>query len=53
MPAFYTRPSSVEEIVDHIIGRVLDQFGVSIPQATRWQGMGRAAEDETSTPRPR
>jgi 4-hydroxy-3-polyprenylbenzoate decarboxylase len=39
MPAFYHRPSTVDDIVDHIITRVLDQLGLDVPDATRWQGM--------------
>ena len=39
MPAFYHRPSTVDEIVDHIVTRVLDQFDLPVPQAKRWQGM--------------
>ena len=28
MPAFYNQPESVEDIVDHIVARVMDQFGL-------------------------
>jgi 4-hydroxy-3-polyprenylbenzoate decarboxylase len=28
LPAFYTRPKSLEEVVDHSVGRVLDLFGI-------------------------
>jgi 4-hydroxy-3-polyprenylbenzoate decarboxylase len=45
MPAFYQRPSSVDDIVDHITTRVLDQFeqlDSGAPETARWQGM-RAA----------
>ena len=38
MPAFYTRPDSVEAIVDHSVGRVLDLFGIDAGIAFRWQG---------------
>ena len=36
MPAFYTRPQSVSEIVDHTVARVLDQFGVAHALSSRW-----------------
>jgi 4-hydroxy-3-polyprenylbenzoate decarboxylase len=36
MPAFYTKPASVEDIVDHICARVLDQFGLDMPDTVRW-----------------
>ncbi|MFI0816625.1 non-oxidative hydroxyarylic acid decarboxylases subunit B [Streptomyces sp. NPDC021098] len=42
MPAFYNHPRSVDDIVDHITARLLDQFGLPAPTATRWGGM-RAA----------
>lgn len=38
IPAFYNRPASVEQIVDHIVGRVLDQFGLDMPGLARWSG---------------
>lgn len=42
MPAFYNHPKTVDDIVDHITARVLDQFGLPAPAARRWEGM-RAA----------
>ncbi|KAA6223185.1 UbiX family flavin prenyltransferase [Streptomyces albofaciens JCM 4342] len=45
VPAFYNHPSSIDDIVDHITARVLDQFGLPAPAARRWQGM-RAARRE-------
>ncbi|CAM5414232.1 non-oxidative hydroxyarylic acid decarboxylases subunit B [Streptomyces coeruleorubidus] len=42
MPAFYNHPASVDDIVDHITARVLDQFELPAPAAKRWEGM-RAA----------
>ena len=31
MPVFYTKPKSVAEIVDQIVGRVLDLWGLEMP----------------------
>jgi 4-hydroxy-3-polyprenylbenzoate decarboxylase len=45
MPAFYNHPQSVEDIVDHVVARVLDQFDLPAPAARRWDGM-RAARVE-------
>jgi flavin prenyltransferase len=47
-PAFYNKPTTIEELVDHTVGRVLDLFGLETPQLRRWEGM-RA---ETPTPIP-
>lgn len=42
VPAFYTRPQTIDDIVDQIVGRVLDQFGLEQKDLTRWDGeLGR------------
>lgn len=38
VPAFYDRPKTVQDIVDHIVGRALDQFGLEMPRLSRWRG---------------
>jgi 4-hydroxy-3-polyprenylbenzoate decarboxylase len=38
MPAFYMNPSSLDEMIDHTVARMLDQFGVEVPGAPRWAG---------------
>ncbi len=38
MPAFYNRPKSVNDLVEHIVARVLDQLGIPAPFAKRWDG---------------
>ncbi len=38
MPALYTRPQSVAELVDHSVGRCLDLFDIDPGIVTRWQG---------------
>jgi flavin prenyltransferase len=38
VPAFYARPASLEEMVDHTIGRVLDLFGLDLGTVRRWTG---------------
>jgi 4-hydroxy-3-polyprenylbenzoate decarboxylase len=42
MPAFYNNPTSVEDIVDHIVARVLDQFDLPAPRVRRWTGLADA-----------
>jgi 4-hydroxy-3-polyprenylbenzoate decarboxylase len=37
-PAFYTRPNSVDDIVNHTAGRLLDLFGISTDAVRRWEG---------------
>lgn len=36
VPAFYTRPKSVSDIVDQTLGRALDLFGIEIGAVKRW-----------------
>ena len=43
MPAFYNHPKSINDIVDHIVSRVLDQFGIAAPFAKRWDGRMRSS----------
>jgi len=41
-PGFYHRPTRVEELVDFVVQRVLDQLGVEVELAPRWSGKVRA-----------
>lgn len=36
MPGFYTRPQRVQDLVDFVVGRVCDQFGVEHRLFERW-----------------
>jgi len=36
LPAFYIRPRTVDDIVDHSVGRALDLFGVDAGNVQRW-----------------
>ena len=38
IPAFYNHPKTISDMVDHIVARVLDQFGISARFAKRWDG---------------
>lgn len=39
VPAFYTHPKSLEEMVDHTVSRALDLFGLDTGKAKRWTGL--------------
>lgn len=39
LSAFYARPGSVQEMVDHSVGRALDLFGLDWPAVRRWAGL--------------
>lgn len=38
LPAFYGRPATIDDIIDHSVGRALDLFGLDVGGAHRWQG---------------
>ncbi len=40
MPGFYTRPQSVKDLVDFVVGRICDQFGVTHGLFERWGSAG-------------
>jgi 2,5-furandicarboxylate decarboxylase 2 len=47
VPAFYTQPETLDDIVNHTVGRVLDLF--SIPHNSlvkRWEGIGKLAQND-------
>ena len=38
MPAFYNRPETIDDIINHSVGRVLDLFGIDPGIVKRWAG---------------
>jgi 4-hydroxy-3-polyprenylbenzoate decarboxylase len=42
VPAFYARPTSLEQMVDQTLGRVLDLFDISTDVVSRWEGLSPA-----------
>ena len=38
VPAFYTRPNNIEDIVNQTVGRVLDQYNIEMSGLKRWEG---------------
>jgi polyprenyl P-hydroxybenzoate/phenylacrylic acid decarboxylase-like protein len=44
VPAYYSRPKSIDDLVAHTVGRVLDLFGIHSPKLARWQGMKGSPE---------
>ena len=37
MPAFYNQPETIDDIVNHSVGRVLDLFGIDVGLVKRWK----------------
>jgi flavin prenyltransferase len=43
VPAFYNRPKTLDDIINHSVGRLLDLFGIDTKIVKRWKG---APEEE-------
>jgi 4-hydroxy-3-polyprenylbenzoate decarboxylase len=41
VPAFYARPSSMDEMVDNTVGRILTRLGIDNALFKQWKGVGR------------
>ena len=38
MPAFYNKPKSLDDVIDHTVGRVLDLLDIDTGKVKRWKG---------------
>ncbi|MBV8072199.1 MAG: UbiX family flavin prenyltransferase [Acidobacteriaceae bacterium] len=46
VPAFYNQPASIDDLIRHIVGRLLDQFGLDLPGVERWSGFDAGRKNE-------
>jgi len=46
VPAFYAKPASLEQMVDHTLGRVLDLFEIENAAVSRWGGLNSIKNGE-------
>jgi 4-hydroxy-3-polyprenylbenzoate decarboxylase len=51
VPAFYQRPKTLEDIIDHSIGRLLDLFGIDLGTVHRWKEPTIAEPSGTRKPK--
>jgi 4-hydroxy-3-polyprenylbenzoate decarboxylase len=42
VPALYVKPKSVDDVIDHTVGRVLDLLGLETDLVQRWNGLGKS-----------
>ncbi len=52
-PGFYHRPKTIEDLVLHVVGKVLDRLGLVHRVGARWKGLEPAEEPGTGAPAPR
>jgi 4-hydroxy-3-polyprenylbenzoate decarboxylase len=45
VPAFYAQPASLEQMVDHTLGRVLDLFDIEVGVVKRWTGVRKRPKE--------
>ena len=45
VPAFYHKPQTIQDIVDHTVGKMLDMFGIEHTLFQRWPGMTKQDEN--------
>jgi 4-hydroxy-3-polyprenylbenzoate decarboxylase len=38
VPAFYNRPKTIDDVINHTVGRLLDLFGIETDLVKRWEG---------------
>ena len=43
VPAFYSHARTIDGMVNHSVGRMLDLFGIEHETIARWQGMGKSS----------
>ena len=41
VPALYARPVSIEDMIDHTVGRALDLLDIDTTLVKRWNGLGK------------
>jgi len=59
MPAFYSQPQTIDDLINHSVGRVLDLFDLDAGILKRWEGQNSRSDkppeneepDESKTPR--
>lgn len=44
VPAFYSNPKNLDEMVNHTVGRVLDMFDIDVKGLKRWAGLTKGAK---------
>ncbi len=51
MPGYYHRPRSIDDLVQHVVGKVLDRLGIAHEESARWNGELEPVPDPGTEPR--
>ncbi len=46
VPAFYAKPATLDDVVDHSVGRALDLFGIESARVRRWKDLAGPGDEE-------
>ena len=52
MPAFYSHPETIDDLINHSVGRVLDLFDIEAALIKRWEGVDCGSTTAKSQPVP-
>jgi 4-hydroxy-3-polyprenylbenzoate decarboxylase len=52
MPAFYSQPQTIDDLINHTVGRVLDLFGLDAGIIRRWEGTPGQPDRSTANKEP-
>jgi 4-hydroxy-3-polyprenylbenzoate decarboxylase len=47
VPMFYSKPKTLDDVVNHTTGRCLDLFDIDTDLVERWAGMGKKTPENT------
>ncbi len=50
MPGYYHAPQSIDDLVAHVVGKILDRLGVEHGVGARWQGLPEPEGDHGTSP---
>lgn len=50
MPGFYHRPKTIDDLVVHVVGKVLDRLGIEQSVGARWKGLDEPVGDQGTNP---
>lgn len=45
-PGFYHHPKTIDDLVRHVVGKVLDRLRIENPEGTRWKGLSEESQAE-------